>query len=68
MKMAKKKVNFRIPLVNPIIDLEILLKKIFQIGEHIAIMCHNTPGDNDSGSYEIKLPHYGGGFLKQWLV
>ena len=30
-------------------------------GKYIAIKCHNTPGDNDSGSYEINLPYYGGG-------
>ena len=32
------------------------------------IRLHNTPGDNDSGSYEINLPYYGGGTPKEWLV
>ena len=31
--------------------------------------CHNTPGDNDFGSYEIKnLSYYGGGSPEEWLV
>ena len=29
---------------------------------------HNTPGDNDSGSYETNLPYYGGGSPKECLV
>ena len=29
---------------------------------------HNTPGDNDSGSYEINLPYYGRGTPEEWLV
>ena len=32
------------------------------------IKCHNTPGDNDPESYEINLPHYGGGSPEEWLV
>ena len=34
----------------------------------IAIKCHNTPCDNDSGSYDIKFPFYGGGSSEEWLV
>ena len=34
----------------------------------LAIKCHNTPGDNDSGSYEINLPYYGGGTSEEWLI
>ena len=37
-------------------------------GEYTAIKCHNTPIDNDSGSYEINLPYYGGGSPEEWLV
>ena len=48
-------------LVNPIIDLERPLEKVLKKGKYIAIKCHNTHGDNDSGSYEINLPNYGGG-------
>ena len=49
------------PLVNLIIDLERPLEKVLKKGEHIAIKHHNTPGNNDSGSYEINLSYYGGG-------
>ena len=61
MKIAKEKVRIQPPLMNPIIDLERLLEKVIKKGEYIAIKYHNTPGDNDSGSYEINLPYYGGG-------
>ena len=44
------------PLVNPIIYLESLLEKVLKKEEHIAIKCHNTPGDNDSGFYEVNSP------------
>ena len=63
-----KKVRIQFPLVNPIIDLERLLETVLKKGEYIAIKCHNTPGDNDSGSYEINLPHYGGGSPEECLV
>ena len=61
MKITKKKVQMQSPLVNPIIDLVRPLEKVFKKGEHIAIKCHNTPGDKDTGSYEINFPYYGGG-------
>ena len=32
------------------------------------IKCHNTPGDNISTSYEIKLPYYGGGSPEEWFI
>ena len=56
MKIAKKKVKIVSPLVNPIINLERPLEKVLKTGEYIAIKCHNTPGDTDSGSYEINPP------------
>ena len=34
----------------------------------IAIKCHNTPGDNDSWTYEINLPYYVEGIPEEWLV
>ena len=68
MKIAKKKVRMQTPLVNPILDLERPLEKVIKKGEYIAIKCHNTPGDNDSGSYEVNLPYYGGGSPDEWLV
>ena len=34
----------------------------------MAIKCHNIPDDNNSGSYEINFPYYGGGLPKEWLV
>ena len=61
MKIAKKTVQIQYPLVNIIINLERPLEKVLKKGEYIAIKLHNTPGDNDSGSYEINLPYYGGG-------
>ena len=61
MNVTKKKAKMQSPLVNPIIDLERPLEKVLKKGEYIAIKCHNTPGDNDSGYYEINLPYYGGG-------
>ena len=68
MKNIKKKVRIQPPLVNPIIDLERPLEKVLKKGEYIAIKCHSTPGDNDSGSHEINLPYYGGGSPKVWFV
>ena len=68
MKIAKKKVKMTTPLVNPIIDLERLLEKVLKKGEYKAIKCHNTPGDNDSGFYEINLLYYGFGSPEEWLV
>ena len=44
------------------------MKRYSKKGEYIAIKCHNTPGDSDSGSYEINLPYYGGGSPEEWLV
>ena len=51
--------------MNSIIDLERPIKN-FKNGEHIvlAIKCHKTPGDMESGTYEINLPHYEGEHLK----
>ena len=68
MKITKKKVRMQTPLVNPIIELERTLEKFIKKGKYIAIKCHNTPGDNDSGSYEIILPYYGGRSPEEWLV
>ena len=31
-------------------------------------MCLNTPGDNESGSYEINLHYNGGGSPEEWFV
>ena len=56
-----KKVRMQTPLVNPTIELERPLEKVLKKGEYIVIKCRNTPGDNDSGSYEINLPYYYGG-------
>ena len=61
MKIAMKKVRIQSPLVDPIIDLERPLEKVLKKDKHIVIKCHNTPGDNDSGSHDIDLPYYGGG-------
>ena len=68
MKIAKKKVKMTTPLVNSIIDLERPFEKVLKKGEYIAIKYHNNPSDNDSGSYEINLPYYGGGSPEKWLV
>ena len=68
MKIAMKKVMILSPLVNPIIKLDRPLEKVLKKGKYIAIKCHNTPGDNDSRSYEINHPCYGGGSSKEWLV
>ena len=68
MKIAKKKVRMQTPLVNPIIDMERPLEKLLKKGELIEIKHHNTPGHNDSGSYEINLPYYRGGSPEEWLV
>ena len=32
------------------------------------IKYHITPGDNDSGFYEINFPYYGGGSSEEWRV
>ena len=57
MKIAKKKVRMQTCLVNPIIDLENPLEKVLKKGEYIAIKCHYTPGDNDSGSCDMEEDH-----------
>ena len=62
MKIAKKKVRMQSPLLNP------PLERILKQGEYLAIKCHIIPCDDDSGSYEIKLPYYGGGSPEEWLV
>ena len=67
MKIAKKKVQMKSPLVNPIIDLERSLEKVLKKEEYLAIKCHNTPGDNNSGSYETNLPTMEEGHLKSGL-
>ena len=51
------------PLANLIINLERTLEKVLKKGEYIVTKCHNTPGNNGSGSYEISLPYYGGGII-----
>ena len=61
-------VRMQSPLVNPIINLERPLEKVLKKGEYKAIKCHNTSGDNDSGSYEINLPYYGRGTPEEWFV
>ena len=42
MKIAKKKVRMRTPLVNLIINLESLLEKVVKKGKYKAIKYHNT--------------------------
>ena len=68
MKIANIKVRMQTPLVNPVIDLKRPLDKVLKKGKYIAIKCQNTPGDNDSGYYEISLPYYVGGSPEEWLV
>ena len=68
MKIAKNKVRFQTPFLNPIIVLEKLLKKSLKKRACITIKCHHTPGDNDSESYEINFYHCGGGSPEEWLV
>ena len=68
MKIAKNELRIQSPLVHPINDLERPIENVLKIREYKAIECHNTPGDDDSGSYEINLPYYGGGSPEEWLV
>ena len=65
---SPRKIKVRTPLVNPIIDRERLLAMILKMGEYIATKCDNTTDNNDSGSYKINLPQYGGGLPEEWLV
>ena len=51
MKIPKKKVRIQTPLVDPIIDLKRQLEKVQKKEAYTAIKYHNTPGDNDIGSY-----------------
>ena len=62
------KVKFSTLLGNPMIYRERLLEKIIWKGEYITIKCHNTPSVNNSGSYEINLPYYGGGSPEEWFI
>ena len=57
INIAKNNVQIQIPLLIPIINLEWPPEKF-----------HNNPGKNDSGSYEINLPYYGGGSPEERLV
>ena len=68
MKIAKKKIGMQTPSVDLIINLERALEKILKKGECIAIKWHNTPGDNDSRSYQVNLPYYGGRSPEEWFV
>ena len=69
MEIAKIKVKFQTLLVvNPIITLERLLKKICKKGDYMKIKCHNNPGDNDSGSYKSNFPFCGRAAPKEWLA
>ena len=68
MKIAKKKGRMQTPSVTPIIDLERPLEKVSKKSWYIAIQCQNTPGDNDSWSYEINFPYFEGEFPEEWLV
>ena len=34
----------------------------------MAIKCHSTSGNNDSGSYEINIAYYGGESSEEWIV
>ena len=45
MKIAKKKVLIKSPLINQIIDLERPLEKVLKKGKYIAIKYDNTPSD-----------------------
>ena len=65
IKIANKKAKIQIPLANPIIDLKRLLQRILK---KKATKCHNTPGDNDSGSYYINFSYHGRGKPEEWLV
>ena len=38
------------------------------MGKYIAIKYHNTPDENDFGSYEINLFYYGGVTPEEWLL
>ena len=58
----------RTPLVNPITKLERLVETILKKGNYIFIKRHDTPGDDESGFYEINLPYYGGGSPEEELV
>ena len=68
MMITKKKVRMQTTLVNPIIDLERPLENVLKLGEYIAIKCHNTSGDKDSDSYEIKLSYYVRGSPEEKLI
>ena len=68
MEISKNQVRFQTPFVNPIINLERPLEKILKTGKYMAIKYHNTPGDDDSGSYKINHPYYGGESPEEWLV
>ena len=68
VKIAKKNARMQTRLVNPIINLEKPFEKVLKKEEYIAIKYQNTPGDNDSWSYESNLHYYGGGSPEEWLV
>ena len=57
----------QVSLVNLFINLDRLNEKVLKKGKYVAIKCHNTSGDNDSGSYDNNLPYYRGGTPEDWL-
>ena len=61
-KIAKKKIRIQTPLINK------GAWKGVRKDNYKAIKFQNTPSDNDSGSYEINLPYYGGGSPEERLV
>ena len=67
MKIAKKKTRIQTPLIHSIINLERPFERILKKGEYIAIKFHNTPGDMNSGSYEINPPTMEEDHLKSGL-
>ena len=36
--------------------------------EYIDHMCHNTPGDNTSEKYVIKIPRFDSGTPEEWII
>ena len=64
--MLRKKFSFQLPWWNQRFTRKGHLKR-FSKNKHIVIKCHNSPGDNGCGSYEIDLPYYGRGSTEEWL-
>ena len=55
-------------MVKPIIPLASPENDDLEASEYIDHMCHNTPRDNTSGKYIIKISRFDSGTPDEWII